>query len=69
MPARATARTVPPTLDDCRLLSVRTVAATLALSDESVYRLIRAGTLRAVVVKGKRRIRLTDLHAYVSRLT
>lgn len=56
------------TLDDCRLLSIPQVAGALSLSRDSVYDLIHAGTLRAVLLKGKYRVRLTDLAAYVSRL-
>jgi hypothetical protein len=54
--------------DRATLLDIPTVAATLSLGKSSVYDLIQRGALRTVLIKGKHRVRLTDLIAYVDRL-
>jgi excisionase family DNA binding protein len=57
------------TRDTCTLLLIPEAAELLGLSRDSIYDLVHAGSLRSVLVKGKMRIKLTDLHAYVQRLT
>ena len=57
-----------PSRESCTLLTIPDTAGLLRLSRDSVYALITAGSLRAVLVKGKYRIRLTDLHHYIQRL-
>jgi excisionase family DNA binding protein len=51
------------------LLTIPQAGELLNLSRDSVYDLIHAGSLKAVLVKGKFRVRLTDLHAFVRHLT
>jgi len=50
-----------------RLLTVREVAALMRVSNMTVYRLIRAGELRAARVGRGYRIREGDVDAYLSR--
>jgi excisionase family DNA binding protein len=50
-----------------RLLTVQEVAATLRVSNMTVYRLIRAGELRAIRVGRGYRLRETDVDAYLAR--
>jgi len=72
MAARPVPLPVPATRatrETCTLLTIPEAAALLKLSRDSVYDVIRDGTLRAVLVKGKYRIRLTDLHKFVQHLT
>jgi len=49
-----------------QLRTVPEVAAVLALSKESVGRLIKAGALPSVKVGGARRIRQSDLDAFIA---
>lgn len=51
-----------------RLLTIEQVAAALTRSRSTVQRLIRAGELAAVTVRGALRVRVTDLDAYVAAL-
>ena len=50
-----------------RLLTVHEVAEIMRVSNMTVYRLIRAGELRAVRVGRGYRIRERDVEAYLSR--
>lgn len=54
---------------DLELYAIPEVARRLSLSRDSVYDLIRAGSLRAVTVKSKMRVRPSDLAAYICRLS
>jgi excisionase family DNA binding protein len=54
---------------DALLLKVPEVAEQLGISRAKVYELIAAGTLRSVKVGGCRRIRASDLHAFVDQLS
>jgi len=56
-------------VESCTLLTIPEAGELLRLSRHSVYDLIHAGTLKSVLVKGRYRIRLTDLHAFVRHLT
>jgi excisionase family DNA binding protein len=59
--------TVPeprPTLDD-HLLTVREVASTMRVSNMTVYRLIRAGDLRAIQIGKSYRIRESEVGRYL----
>jgi excisionase family DNA binding protein len=58
-----------PSRESCTLLTIPQAGELLNLSRDSVYDLIHAGSLKAVLVKGKFRVRLTDLHAFVRHLT
>ena len=51
-----------------RLLTVREVAAALRVSTMTVYRLIRAGELRALRVGHSYRIRESDVDAYLEEV-
>ena len=55
---------LPPRL----LYRVSEVADTLSLSRAKVYELISSGTLRSVRIDGARRIRASDLAAFVASL-
>jgi excisionase family DNA binding protein len=57
----------PDALDDVRLLTIPAAAALLAVSENTVRRMMRAGELRPVPVWGKQRIPLTELRAYLAR--
>ena len=48
------------------LLSVKEVAARLGISVRSVYREMNAGTIRYAVVKGHRRVKATEVEAYIA---
>lgn len=61
--------TPKPSIEGATLLTIPAAAALLSVSRDSVYDFIRAGTLTAVLIKGKYRVRLTDLNAFVRRLT
>jgi len=50
-----------------RLLTVREVALLMRVSNMTVYRLIRAGELRAVRVGRGYRLREQDVDAYLTR--
>ena len=50
-----------------RLLTVQEVAGIMRVSNMTVYRLIRAGDLRAARVGRGYRIRASDVEAYLSR--
>lgn len=50
------------------LLKVPEVAGLLRLSRAKVYELIRSGVLPSVRIDGARRVRVTDLRAYVAGL-
>jgi excisionase family DNA binding protein len=50
------------------LLKVPEVARSLGISRAKVYELIAAGTLTSVKIDGCRRVRATDLRAYVDSL-
>ena len=50
---------------DRPLLSVRSVAAKLAVSDKTIWRLIRAGKLPAVRVGGQLRVDPGELEAWL----
>jgi excisionase family DNA binding protein len=54
---------------DALLLKVPEVAEQLGISRAKVYELIAAGTLRSVKVGGCRRIRASDLRAFVDELS
>jgi excisionase family DNA binding protein len=58
-----------PSREAATLLTIPDAAALLGLSRDSIYDLQNAGALPYVLVKGKRRVRLTDLTRYVARLT
>jgi excisionase family DNA binding protein len=58
-----------PSRESATLLRIPEAAALLGLSRDSIYDLVHAGSIPAVLVKGKMRIRLTDLSRYVQRLT
>lgn len=49
-----------------RLLTVVEVAATMRVSNMTVYRLIKSGQLPAIRVGKNYRIRETDMNAYLS---
>jgi excisionase family DNA binding protein len=51
------------------LARIPQVAAMLDVSADTVKRLIRSGELPTVKVAGARRVRCSDLEAYVERLT
>ena len=51
---------------DGRLLTVAEVAATMRVSNMTVYRLIKSGDLAAVRVGKNYRIREIDVHRYLS---
>lgn len=53
---------------DVLLLDYASAAARLGVSDRTVRRLTSAGSLRSVEVAGCKRIRVTDLVAYVEGL-
>jgi excisionase family DNA binding protein len=57
--------TVPPLVGD-RLLTVGEVAATMRVSNMTVYRLIKAGQLAAIRVGKNYRIRESDVDRYLS---
>jgi excisionase family DNA binding protein len=72
MAARPTPLPTPqprPSRESCTLLTIPEAGTLLRLSRHSVYDLIHAGTLKSVLIKGRMRVRLTDLHQYVTRLT
>jgi excisionase family DNA binding protein len=72
MAARPTPLPTPqprPSIEGATLLTIPEAGALLRLSRDSVYDLIHAGTLKSVLIKGRMRVRLTDLHQYVTRLT
>jgi excisionase family DNA binding protein len=54
---------------DALLLKIPEVAQRLSLSRAKVYELIAAGALTSVEIDGCRRVRATDLRAYVDALT
>ena len=54
-------------MDDL-LLRIPEVAQRLSLSRAKVYELIGAGALTSVKIDGSRRVRATDLRAYVDSL-
>jgi excisionase family DNA binding protein len=58
-----------PSIESCTLLTIPRTGELLGLSRDSVYDLINAGTLKAVLIKGRLRVRLTDLNRYVHHLT
>jgi excisionase family DNA binding protein len=58
-----------PSREAATLLSIPDTAALLGLSRDSVYDILNAGSLPFVLIKGKKRVRLTDLTRYVARLT
>jgi excisionase family DNA binding protein len=66
---RAVPAVEPAALDDVLLLDIPEAARRLHLSQRTVYSLIARGSLRAVTVVGKLRIRPGDLAAFVARLT
>lgn len=71
--ARSHLRVVEPEagnvdLIECRMLSIPAVAELLSLSQVTVYSLIKRGSLKATIVRGKYRVRATDLRAYVQGL-
>ena len=51
-----------------RLLTVREVAVALRVSSMTVYRLIRAGEIRALRVGHSYRIRESDVDAYLEEV-
>jgi excisionase family DNA binding protein len=53
---------------DALLIKIPEVAARLGVSRAKVYELISAGSLLAVKVDGCRRVRTTDLEAFVEGL-
>jgi excisionase family DNA binding protein len=57
------------TRESCTLLTIPETGALLRLSRDSVYDLIHAGTLKSVLIKGRMRVRLTDLNRYVQHLS
>jgi len=54
---------------DALLIKIPEVAARLGVSRAKVYELIAAGTLPAVKVDGCRRVRTSDLEAFVDGLS
>ena len=58
-----------PSIEGATLLTIPRAAELLSLSRDSVYDLINAGSLKAVLIKGRYRVRLTDLNAFVRRLS
>jgi excisionase family DNA binding protein len=54
---------------DDLLLRIPEVAQRLSLSRAKVYELMAAGVLTSVKIDGCRRIRVSDLRAYVDSLT
>jgi excisionase family DNA binding protein len=58
-----------PSIEGATLLTIPRAAELLSVSRDSIYDLVHAGSIPAVLVKGKMRIRLTDLNRYVQRLT
>jgi len=54
---------------DALLMRIPEVAARLGVSRAKVYELIAAGTLPAVKVDGCRRVRTSDLDAFVNGLS
>ena len=58
--------TIPPLADP--LLKVNEVARALRKSRATTYQLLRAGDLRSVKIGGSRRVRQSDLDAYVAKL-
>lgn len=48
-----------------RLLSVAEVASTTGLSESAVYRAIAAGELRASKLRGRLRVRMSDLESWI----
>jgi excisionase family DNA binding protein len=48
-----------------RLLSVAEVAETTGLSESAVYRAIAVGELRASKLRGRLRVRLSDLESWI----
>lgn len=60
--------TTPESMDDYpsdALLKVSEVAARLRVSNMTIYRLVRAGTLPAIRIENSVRIPITGLHAYL----
>lgn len=53
------------TLPDRRLLTVSDVAETTGLSPNAVYRAVADGELRASKLRGRLRIQLADLDAWI----
>jgi excisionase family DNA binding protein len=58
-----------PSIESATLLTIPRAAELLSVSRDSVYDLLNCGALPYVLIKGKRRVRLTDLTRYVARLT
>ncbi len=54
---------------DALLIKIPEVAARLGVSRAKVYELIASGTLPAVKVDGCRRVRTSDLEAFVDGLS
>ena len=52
-----------------QLLTVPDVAARLAISRTGVYDLFRAGVLPSVAVGSRRRVKTSDLDAYIDRIS
>lgn len=50
-------------------MRVPEVAAVLAVTPRSVYRLFASGDLKSVLVNGCRRIKRSDLDAYIERIS
>jgi excisionase family DNA binding protein len=56
-------------LDPERLLTIADVAYRLAISRDTVYRLVRSGALAPLRVGDRLRFRVSDLEAYLERDT
>ena len=48
-------------------MTVNETANVLRVSRETVYRLLRDGAIRAVIVGKRKRFRLEDVNAYIER--
>lgn len=56
-------------IDPLRLLTVNQLADLLAISRDSVYRLVRAGKLPSILVGDRIRFRAVDVDDYLRRNT
>lgn len=52
-----------------QLLRVPQVAQRLAISNGSVYRLLHSGDLKCVLVGKSRRVKVSDLDAYIEQIS
>jgi excisionase family DNA binding protein len=66
--ARQPAQRSAPTMSDDELLTVEQAADILKIGRTKVYELISGGELRTVTIGRCRRIRRSDLQAYIAQL-